>query len=286
MALYLLALCQADPQNKEIPNLLVEFAKRLRNEGYFGTTQEDSWCFMAIGKAVKATVEAFPLSAQWSVNGGEVHKLTGETSVVKDEKLSGKTVELKNTGTKDIYYHLMAEGTKLQSKKESIENGISVTREYRDEKGSTINLGSIAQGQLVVVTLRVKCSKELDNLVIVDLLPAGFEVDNPRLSSRGNLGFDPQCDFSAAFSDFRDDRVLLFSKNIEGEHAFSYSVRAVTPGQFQVPGLTAEAMYDPDIFGRTNTGETLDCRPGEVLIKKEGSRREFSCGAAAVRDYP
>ena len=265
MALYLLAMTEADPQNVEIPNLLTEFGKNLQalGTGYFGTTEEDAWCFMAIGKAVKASTQAFPLSASWSVKGGEAHVLTGETAVVKAEQLSGKTVELKNTGTQQVFYHLMAEGTKLESKKESVENGISITREYRDEKGNTVNLGSVSQGQLVVVTLRLKAAKDLDNVVIVDLLPAGFEVDNPRLNSRGDLKFDPDCTFSPAAMDFRDDRVLLFSGAWEGDQAFSYSVRAVTPGQFQVPGVTAEAMYDPEIFGRSNTGETLMVAPNK-----------------------
>jgi len=265
MGLYLLALTEADPQNAEIPNLLIEFGKRLQGlgRGWFGTTEEDAWCFMAIGKAVKATTTAFPLSATWSVRGGEAHDLAGETSVVKAEELSGKTVDLKNNGAKQIFYHLMAEGTKLESKKESVENGIKITREYRDEKGNTVNLGSVAQGQLVVVTLRLKASDSLDNVVIVDLLPAGFEVENPRLSSRGSLEFDPDCTFSPAAMDFRDDRVLLFSGAWEGEQAFSYTVRAVTPGQFQVPGVEAEAMYNPEIFGRTNTGETLIVAPNK-----------------------
>ncbi len=265
MALYLLALTDADPQNAEIPKLIIEFGKTLQQSGrgWFGTTQEDALCFMAIGKAVQATTLAYPLSAQWSVKGGTPNALAGETAVVKDEELSGKDVSLNNTGSRNLYYHLMAEGTKLKSEKESVSNGLFVSREYRDETGSTINLGSISQGQLVVVTLRVKCSRPLDNLVVVDLLPAGFEVDNPRLSSRGNLSFEPDCTFQPAFQDFRDDRVLLFSRNVEGDQTFSYSVRAVTPGSFQVPGLEAEAMYDPQIYGRSNEGQTLVIAPAK-----------------------
>jgi len=40
-------------------------------------------------------------------------------------------------------------------------------------------------------------------------------------------------------------------------------VRAVTPGQFQVPGISAEAMYDPEIYSRSNTGETLIIAPSK-----------------------
>jgi uncharacterized protein YfaS (alpha-2-macroglobulin family) len=265
MALYLLALTEADPQNAEIPKLIIEFGKKLKafGHGWFGTTQEDAFSFMAVGKAVQATIQSYPLSAQWSLKGEAPTVLAGETAVVKDTKLSGKEIDLKNTGDRDLYFHLMAEGTKLKSEKESVSNGLEVSREYRDEKGNLINLGSISQGQLVVVTLHVKCSRQLDNLVVVDLLPAGFELDNPRLSSRGNLSFDPECNFQPAFQDFRDDRVLLFSRNVAGDQTFSYSVRAVTPGSFQVPGLEAEAMYDPEIYGRSNQAQTLIIAPAK-----------------------
>jgi len=47
----------------------------------------------------------------------------------------------------------------------------------------------------------------------------------------------------------------------EGEQTFSYSVRAVTPGRYVVPSLLAEAMYDPDVYGRSGGGETLVVAP-------------------------
>ena len=180
---------------------------------------------------------------------------------VRDTSISGKEITLSNLGDQPFYYHLMGEGTRLEARKESVANGLSVAREYRDEKGALVNLGSVTQGELVVVTLRLHCSKPLDNLVVVDLLPAGFEVDNPRLSSRGSLGFDPECSFRPVSEDFRDDRVLLFSKDVDGDLTFSYSVRAVTPGRFQVPGVSAEAMYDPDIYGRSGPGDELIVAP-------------------------
>jgi uncharacterized protein YfaS (alpha-2-macroglobulin family) len=231
------------------------------HDGHFGTTQDDAWCFMALGEAVRTFGKFSPLSAGWQVVGGIEKPLSGENAVVSTRELSGHDILLTNHGTSPLYYHLIAEGTRLESKKDIIPNGITVSREYRDEDGKTVNLGSITQGQLVIVTLKVECAKPLDNLVVVDLLPGGFEVDNPRLSSRGRLGFDPANSFTPAYQDFRDDRVLLFSEQVSGTLEFSYSVRAVTPGKFQVPGLLAEAMYDPDIFGRSNEEQTLVVAP-------------------------
>ncbi len=259
-AIYLYALAEASPQSPEIPVLIQAFGQALK-DGAFHSTQEDAWAFMAIGQAVKASTQAEPLTGAWSIPGGTAHALAGDNASVKDTALSGKEVTLSNLGDQPFYYNLMGEGTRLEQEKGSVANGLSVVREYRDEKGGLVNLGSVTQGELVVVTLRIHCAKPLDNLVVVDLLPAGLEVDNPRLSSRGSLGFDPECSFQPVSEDFRDDRVLLFSKDVDGDLSFSYSVRAVTPGRFQVPGVSAEAMYDPDIFGRSGPGDELIVAP-------------------------
>jgi alpha-2-macroglobulin len=259
-ALYLLCLTRADPTSPKIRELVLEFGKRMKN-GHFGTTHDNAWVFMALGEAVKTFGKYSPLDAVWKVQGGVEKPLKGETDSVVDRELSGHEVVVKNNGSLPMYYHLMAEGTRLESGKDTVSNGLSVSREYRDENGKTVNLDSVAQGELVVVTLKINCSKQLDNLVVVDLLPGGFEVDNPRLASRGRLGFDPPCSFNPAYQDFRDDRVILFSEQVDGDLEFSYSVRAVTPGKFLVPGLLAEAMYDPEIYGRYHENQTLNVAP-------------------------
>ena len=260
-AQYLLALAACNPRSPDIPVLIMEFGKRLRADGSLGSTHDNAWGLLALARAVTDRGKLDPLSAEWGLVGGAPKPLSGETAVVSSRELSGHRVVLHNKGTAPMYYHVMAEGTRLEAKKESESNGLTVSREYRDEDGKQINLGSVTQGQIVVVTLKLKAAKALDNVVIVDLLPAGFEVDNPRLSSRGSFNFTPACSLDPAYRDFRDDRVLLFTGAFNGEQTFSYSVRAVTPGRYQVPSLLAEAMYDPDIYGRSGGGETLVVAP-------------------------
>ena len=51
-----------------------------------------------------------------------------------------------------------------------------------------------------------------------------------------------------------DDRVLLFATRLaEGEHIFSYVVRATTAGTFRTAPARAEEMYEPEVFGRTES---------------------------------
>jgi len=51
-----------------------------------------------------------------------------------------------------------------------------------------------------------------------------------------------------------DDRVRLFATRLgEGDHTFSYVVRATTAGTFRTAPAYAEEMYEPEVFGRTAT---------------------------------
>ena len=49
-----------------------------------------------------------------------------------------------------------------------------------------------------------------------------------------------------------DDRVLAFATRLgSGRHEFSYLVRATTAGTFDAGGATVEAMYAPEVNGRS-----------------------------------
>ena len=114
-----------------------------------------------------------------------------------------------------------------------------------------MDITNVKQGALVVVTLTIRPEddKTLDNIIVVDMLPAGFEIENTRIRSHGELEFEPESNFEPAYIDIRDDRMLLFTRDFKKELKYSYVVRAVTPGEYVVPNVFAEAMYDPDIKG-------------------------------------
>ena len=96
-------------------------------------------------------------------------------------------------------------------------------------------------------------------VIVADHLPAGFEIDNPRLVSSGDAGAlawieDAQEPVSA---EFRDDRFsAAFERRSEDQSVFTvaYVVRAVSPGRYVHPQAYVEDMYRPDRFGRTATG--------------------------------
>jgi uncharacterized protein YfaS (alpha-2-macroglobulin family) len=93
-------------------------------------------------------------------------------------------------------------------------------------------------------------SGRIDNVVVQSLLPAGLEVENPRLATTERLDWMAEETLMEGHQDLRDDRILVFT-NLDGNGwKTRYSVlRAVTPGRFALPPVQAEAMYHPGLRG-------------------------------------
>lgn len=253
-AMYLSALVQANPSSPKIFQIVDYLGQQLKN-GHFGNTQEDMWSFLALAQIFKAVGTA--VKTEIRIQGQLYKTVDGQEETIQDNTLSGKRLTFKNTGAQKSFYYLMAEGTPLEKSRQSESSGLTIERAMYDKSGKPANLSSVRQGDLLVVTLTVRPKdKAIHNLVVVDLLPAGLEIENPRLRSRGQLEYEPRYDFSPSYQDIRDDRILLFSDSLADERHFSYTVRAVTPGRFTVPNAYAEAMYDPDIHG-----ESFEPRP-------------------------
>jgi uncharacterized protein YfaS (alpha-2-macroglobulin family) len=96
-------------------------------------------------------------------------------------------------------------------------------------------------------------------IIVADYLPAGFEIDNPRLVSSGDTGTLSWIEDAKepANAEFRDDRfAAAFERKASDPSVFTvaYVVRAVSPGRYVLPQAYVEDMYRPDRFGRTGTG--------------------------------
>lgn len=123
-----------------------------------------------------------------------------------------------------------------------------IRRELLDRSGRAVDPSSVRQNDLCVVKLTVTSSVDrLDNVAVSDLLPGGFEVENPRLTDGTVYAFikNPS---TPEYMDIRDDRINLYLSFRGGSRqmVFYYAVRAVTKGLFEYPAAVAEAMYDPN----------------------------------------
>ena len=138
-----------------------------------------------------------------------------------------------------------------------------MARRYLNAQGQPI--ARAKKGELVTVELVLRAPAHVENAVIVDLLPAGLELEDSTFETRSKDDSEGK-KLEAAFveldgrAELRDDRWLWFgelNRLSDGKsYKITYRVRAVTPGAYAVPSLVVEDMYNPDMRGSVE-GEGL-----------------------------
>lgn len=252
---------------------MTEFAEAViedRRKDDYLSTQEMAWLLMASGSISKANGS---LKADVSQAGIQLEQdPNGDGSGVisfgfDDNELANGPVVVRNQMTRSLPLLVETSGVPRTSPV-ARNNGFEVTREFFSRDGTPVDLASVSQNDrlVVLVTVRQLVSRT-DKLLLVDPLPAGFEIDNPSLlsSARGGITWLPRSG-SAEYSAFLDDRFVVgfdgkFFEEMpvtDGSNvwSFAYQVRAVSPGSFNLPPTHVEDMYDPEIFG-TTAAQTL-----------------------------
>jgi hypothetical protein len=131
--------------------------------------------------------------------------------------------------------------------------------------------GSLKLGDVVFVEVEVenKTGAAIQNIALVDRLPAGFEIENPRLGRGSRPDWVKDEDLWAVdFMNMRDDHLEAFGALPAGEtRKVVYTVRVVTSGKFTVPPIEAGAMYDSTLWARDKGGTAVVSGPwtGKLL---------------------
>ena len=255
-AVMLDVLATVEPTHRQVAELVGKLLGRADN-GRWRSTQENGWAFLALGKVI-ANVGGLDVAGEVSVGGKVVGTFDRNGAVFSGaDDWTGKSVEIRARGKGIAYWSVLHEGVPRGAEVRDVTDGLVVTREYRTIDGQPIDLAAIPQGQVVVAKLTLASgSGTVENVVVADLVPAGLEIENPRLMSRGGVRWGRDMPpLPIAYLDIRDDRLLLFTQAEPGERAFFYTLRAVTQGRFVLPPVKAEAMYDPAVRSIRGAGE-------------------------------
>ncbi len=143
--------------------------------------------------------------------------------------------------------------------------GFSLTRTFYSEAGAVTDLEAVKQNDRFVVLIEGRAENDREQqALVVDLLPAGFEIENSALGGDGadrSFAFLPPLS-ETAFTAARDDRYVAALDLAGRQHfAVAYLVRAVTPGRFALPGSFVEDMYRPKFHARTARADITIVRP-------------------------
>jgi uncharacterized protein YfaS (alpha-2-macroglobulin family) len=172
----------------------------------------------------------------------------------------------RNNGSGPVWRTLTLTGAPREAPG-ALRSGYSADKRIFRLDGSLADLQSIRQGDRVIVAVSGKPDgARLFPTVIVDLLPAGLEIESVLNPSDG-LG-PPGYDGSRRSGPFafvgeisyprvaesRDDRFVA-AIDLKGDgFTFAYMARAVTPGAFAMPGVQVEDMYRPGVMARSAPG--------------------------------
>jgi len=254
-AIALNVLIDADPANPQIGTMQAHVVNKLKQRSWY-STQESAFGFLAIGKIARASNKS-TATATVSVGGKNVGTVSGGTLKLTAKQLGGTEVDIAVKGEGSMYYWWMCEGISASGAYKEEDSYIKVRRRFYDRYGHMITGNTFKQNDLVIVQLSLEkmYSGPVDNIALTDLLPAGFEIENPRTKELPGMEWIKDASTPTAL-DVRDDRINLFVNLYGARQNYYYAVRAVSPGIYRMGPASADAMYNGE-YHSYNGGGTI-----------------------------
>lgn len=162
---------------------------------------------------------------------------------------AGGPVAVVNTSDAPLFVSLVTRGAAAAGDEVAASSGLAIQVRYTDPDGDPVDPAELAQGADLVanVTIRNVSGRDARDVALEYRAPSGWEIHNARLD-RGEGPADGRIDHQ----DVRDDRVLTyFSLREDDSLTISMWFNAAYLGEYYLPAVAAEAMYDASVYGRT-----------------------------------
>jgi len=190
--------------------------------------------------------------------------LAGKTTVIAPDRFDSRRFEYADLAA-GVRYALQSEGEVYavvdvagipRSRPAPSSGKLRINRSYYKMDGSLWKGGSLREGQSLIAELQIESGDNVPDALVVDLLPAGLEIENLNLVPSeqwkdvkvDGVSLDARSEeASVVHEEFRDDRYVAALKLSDGNAKLFYLVRAVTPGSYVVPSPQVEDMYRPEL---------------------------------------
>jgi alpha-2-macroglobulin len=252
-ALALNALLEVDEGNIQIPSMARHLAEQVRTAKYLNT-QENAFALMSLGKLAKKNNNQ--ASGQVLANNAPFANYDGSTNLILNNGLFGKSLNIRSQGQGTLYYFWQTEGLSASGKVKEGDNKLKVRKTFYDQNGNVVKNNTFRQNDLVIVKVSIVAEpffSEVNNVVLTDMLPAGLEIENPRLTPTKTINWIRTTDEPEYF-DMRDDRINFFTSATGKVKNFYYLTRAVTIGTYTMGPVSADAMYNGEYYSYANSG--------------------------------
>src|SRR5690606_27116295 len=138
---------------------------QLQKDGRWGTTQENAFALMALGKYHKLLGETPSVRGTAVVSGQRLDFSTSEPLRLESADLAGADIRITvDDGTAYAYYTV--EGVPVEPPQDPESSGVTLERRYLDREGNILEPDQLQQGQLVIVELEISGNRALNNIIL------------------------------------------------------------------------------------------------------------------------
>jgi hypothetical protein len=273
-ALVLWALLHVRPDHAAIPKLVRGLLGQ-RSATAWRNTQENAYALLALaayGKRFEATAPRLHLDAWLGRTWFGAAELADRTArpqllalpmprlLSAAEPGDAGPLLLRREGEGRLYYRVGLSWAPAATELPARNQGLRIVRTLRTQAGP-LPLGgpaAVSIGEPVAIDLELENRGFLSYVAVDVPLPAGLEAVQRSLGrGQASVMLSGARGAFVSHEELRPDRVVVFADELPpGKHHHTLYVRPTTPGLFSLPPARAEAMYEPEIYGRS-TGSRL-----------------------------
>ncbi len=265
-AMFLMGMLEIDPEHE----IVVKLARGLmeaREGGRWSNTQENAYAVLAMAAYARVyEAEEADFEGRIWLSGKKVASaaLAGRTfetaeaftpmsELIDGPKARVEPLLLERKGTGRMYYRVGMEWAN-EGPVRAVERGIEIRRTLRGEKGRLELDTPLKAGELFAMDVVLEVRSDLSYVAVEVPLPAGLEAVNLDLGKgSAAMKLSGHRAYWVSHQELHRDRALLFANGLSpGKHTTTVFLRATTPGDYRLPAASAEMMYYPEIYGRTD----------------------------------
>ena len=239
-------------------------SKNLSQEEWF-STQSTAFALMAMGRLAEKL--SGTLDFVWTWNDKQQPAVKSAKAVFEKEIATtpkSGMIAVKNQGKGALSVDLITRTQLLNDTLPAISDNLRMDIRYANLNGTPISVNDIIQGtdfMAITSISNISGTSDYTNLALTHIIPSGWEIYNERMVA-------PETESGAAdgsgksvskynYLDIRDDRVLTYFNLRRGEtKVFTVRLQATYAGNFILPAVQCEAMYDVNVQARSKAGRT------------------------------
>lgn len=243
-------------------------SKNLSQEDWF-STQSTAFALMAMGRLAEKL--SGTLDFVWSWNDKQQPAVKSAKAVFEKEIATtpkSGTVSVKNQGKGALSVDLITRTQLLNDTLPAISDNLRMDIRYANLNGTPLSVNDIIQGtdfMAITSISNISGTSDYTNLALTHIIPSGWEIYNERMvapeTENAVADGSDQSVSKYSYQDIRDDRVLTYFNLRRGEtKVFTVRLQATYAGNFILPAVQCEAMYDVNVQARSKAGRTTVSR--------------------------